>query len=128
MDVEQVREFISKHAQAALLEKRLKELRGILLPQLRAGEPSPPELPFLLERSVQNRTVKDYRPILMKILAAVLGKPGAEQKMASIEARFRKNPVEELSVVQNKALAAGGGLVGVPPAASGESIPAAAVA
>lgn len=106
MNKADVEEYLSLHAAAALAKTRMEELREILLPQLRAGEASPPELPFLLELRIQERTTKDYKTPLLARLVSLFGKKLGERKLELIEEKFEKKEIEQLHVVENKHLTA----------------------
>ncbi len=94
-------EFLKLHAEAALAEKRLKELREILLPALQGGEESPADLPYLLVASSQDRVVKDWRSPLYRLLKRTLGKVRADKRIEQIEAQFGSIAVEQLLVKPN---------------------------
>ncbi len=104
----EVEEFIALHAAAAIAKARMDELKEILLPQLRAGEQSPPELSYLLERRVATGAlIKDYRTPFLALLIRTWGKPAGERKLQLAEGKFqRKEDVESLHVVVNKSLVA----------------------
>lgn len=102
MKTADVEEYLSLHATTALAEKRMGELRETLLPQLRAGEPSPPGLPYLLELRTQERANKDYKTPLLARLVSLFGKKLGERKLELIEAKFEKVTIEQLHVVANK--------------------------
>lgn len=99
-------EYLELHAQSSTCEKRLKALREVLLPQLRDGEESPGDLPYLLARRIQERTTKDWLSPLYRLLKRTLGKVRADLRIAQIEARFECTEVEQLCVEQNKEYAA----------------------
>ncbi len=106
MNKAEVIEYLELHAQAATCEKRLKELRPALLDQLRDGEESPADLPYCLVRRIQQRTTRDYKTPLQRLLKRILGKVRAEKRLAQIEAGFGCTEVEQLCVEQNKQYAA----------------------
>src|SRR2546421_424193 len=106
LDKHLVLEYLELHAQSSTCEKRLKELRAVLLPQLRDGDTSPGDLPYRLVRRIQNRTVKDYLTPLYRLLKRTVGKVRADKRIAQIEAAFECTDVEQLCVEQNKEFAA----------------------
>jgi|SRR6266700_3771353 len=99
-------EYIRLHAVKAVAEKRLSELRDILLPALEAGEASPADLPFLLELRISNRKQADWKAVALRFAARLFGKAKAQTKLDGIEARFPTNPVPALHVVANTKYAA----------------------
>jgi hypothetical protein len=100
-----VLEYLELHAQAAIAEKRLTELRAILKPLLAEGEVSPADLPYLLTLRTQERTQPDYRSPLYRLLKRTIGKVRADKRIAAIEAAFGCITVEQLCVTQNQAYA-----------------------
>jgi hypothetical protein len=106
MNRAEVIEYLELHAQSSTCEKRLRELRAALLPQLRAGEESPGDLPYRLVMRLQKRQVKDYLTPLAELLTRMWGKAAVDKRVRAIEANFASTEIEQLCVEQNKAFAA----------------------
>lgn len=98
-------EYLELHSQSATIEKRMKELKPVLLEALAKGQACPRDLPMLLERRVSYRRISDWKEIAFGFARRLWKTPHrAELEVQKIEDAFPTKEVESLHVVANPAM------------------------
>jgi hypothetical protein len=107
IDIDDATEYLRLHAEQSVIEKRIKELRKIILPQLVDGAMSPRELPYLLINRPKNQKDSDWKGYCLKLATKLLrSKKKAAALIDKVDSRWPKDEVPALHVIVNPAYAA----------------------
>jgi len=107
LDRQKTEEFIRLHAQHARCEKRMKELKAELLPQIVDGATSSTELPFLLVNQPQSKKQPDWKGYALALLLRLYARSKdpeakAAAELERVDQSWEKKESPALHVVINK--------------------------
>jgi hypothetical protein len=102
----EVEEYIRLHSQAAVIDKRMEELKKTLLPALVSGAATPFDLPYLLINRPQTRKQPDWKGYVRLLLLKLYKRRKdaealADAELTTVDAGWPLKTFPALHVVEN---------------------------